>query len=168
MENFQTAPLWRRLLAFSVDAGICYLGPIIVMTWNFGDSLSFFNNSRGLFWLITFSCGFLYFFVFIKRTSGQTLGSYFLNIRVVGEGRREISWWESYLRGIILSCVVFPFVLGRISLVLAVTFLILSLISMTDLNRKGKSQTFWDIGSKTRVVRSERKGQSQSALGVQV
>lgn len=138
------AQLYQRLAAFAVDLIVIY-----GTAMSFSLGLGVINDRS---WIMLFALFFswIYLTVFYYKGKGQTVGCKVFGIKVTSIEGSELGFWRAVFRGGLVSGIVSP--LGLISL-LAVSFILVSLLSLNLKPTKQKRQTFWDVGTKTCVIK---------------
>ena len=71
-------------------------------------------------------------------------------MKVISKRGSELSFGMSLVRSILISCLVSP--LGFV-IILAFTFVFISFLTLNLQPTKQMRQTFWDIGTKTYVIK---------------
>jgi uncharacterized RDD family membrane protein YckC len=140
------APLYKRLLAFLVDACIV-LGVIALFLKPFG-----YPEDKSDWMLLSFFISLVYFVFSWTSINGQTVGAMLLKIKVVSADGGPMNLGNAFLRASALSLFFAP--LGVLCLLL-LTNLVITLKLLRTSPYKEKHQTLWDVSSKTCVVNAD-------------
>lgn len=141
---YNYAPLYQRFLCFIIDIIIIY-----GISISFALGLKIINDRE---WIMVFALIFswIYLTLFYYKGGGQTIGSKIFGIKVISIRGNEIGFWMSLVRSVLISCLVSP--LGFI-IILAFTFIFISILTLNLMPTKQMNQTFWDVGTKTCVIK---------------
>jgi uncharacterized RDD family membrane protein YckC len=138
------APLYERIGAFIIDGMVLY-GIAISFSLGFG-----LIHGRSWIMLSAAFLSWIYFPFFYYKGKGQTIGFKIFGCKVISVDGSELSFWRVLLRSVLISSIISP--LGFIS-ILAFSFIILSLLSLSLNPTKQKRQTFWDAATKSCVIK---------------
>ena len=142
-----------RICSFFIDLTFVYLSIFLFLEIGLGINYSFIFQPWGWGRLLTVYTFFIYYFSFLFFMNGQTLGAKLFRFKVVTLPNKKINFYSSFFRAVFITLLSFPIVLGQLSIYLASIFLLVSIISLSSENIRSKKQTFWDIGSKTIVIK---------------
>jgi uncharacterized RDD family membrane protein YckC len=138
------APVYHRVAAFIVDAIIMY-----------GMAISFslgFRVINDRAWIMLFAAFFswIYLTLFYYKGKGQTVGCKAVRIKVISIDGSELGFWRALLRSVLISTLISPLSFAS---VLALSFLLFSIVSLSLRPTKQRRQTFWDAATKSCVVK---------------
>ena len=138
------APLYHRVAAFIIDAIIIYG---MAMSFSLGFRVI---NDRA--WIMLFAAFFswIYLTLFYYKGKGQTVGCKAVRIKVVSIDGSELGFWKALLRSVLVSTLISPL---SFALVLALSFVLFSIVSLSLKPTKQRRQTFWDAATKSCVVK---------------
>jgi uncharacterized RDD family membrane protein YckC len=144
ISSWAYALVYHRVAAFIVDAIIIY-----------GMAISFSIGFRVIderAWIMLFAAFFswIYLTLFYYKGKGQTVGCKAVRIKVISIDGSELGFWRALLRSVLISTLISP--LGFAS-VLALSFLLFSIVSLSLRPTKQRRQTFWDAATKSCVVK---------------
>ena len=138
------APLYQRVAAFIVDAIIIY-----------GMAISFCLGLRVLndrAWIMLFAAFFswIYLTLFYYKGKGQTVGCKAFRMKVISIDGYQLGFWRALLRSVLISTLISPLSFAS---VLALSFLLFSIVSLSLRPTKQRRQAFWDAATKSCVVK---------------
>jgi len=142
------APLYQRIAAFVIDVMVIYGGAI---SFSLG-----FRPISGRAWIMLFAAFFswIYLTLLYYKGKGQTIGSKVFGIKVISVDGSEIGFWGALSRSMLISSIIAP--LGFISF-LALSFILFSLLSLNVKPTRQRRQTFWDVGTRSCVIKGGTK-----------
>ena len=143
--TYKYASLIERILCFAVDVFLIY-------TFSFFINLAFMK-SVDITWLMLISglISWLYFPLFWRKFNGKTPGNSICRIKMISMNEDKISSKQLFLRTGFMFVLVCPV---GILLLLAVFYIVSTIIMLCRTPHKDTRQTLWDITSKVYVVKN--------------
>jgi len=139
-------PLYKRFMAFIIDVLFIY-----------GAAISFSLGLRVVHsraWIMLFAGFFswIYLTFFYSKGKGQTISGRIFGIKVMSVDGSELGFWRAWLRSGLISTIISP--IGAV-LIVAFSLIIFSVLSLNVKPTKQRRQTFWDVATKSCVIKVE-------------